>query len=142
MNVQACMATHPISVRPDTRLADALELMTAYGARHLPVIDGQHRFVGIIRHHHVRAALSEPGEDTSERGVLTITELGTPTLSGDESVEAAWALLGQSPGFTPLPVVMDGRLEGTISHHELLRAMADLPPDDPANAEAGSPLNE
>lgn len=131
MKVTECMRTDAVHVEPGTRLGAVIELMLSNGLRHIPVVDEDRKFIGIVRIHELRAALAEGGDDAGDggdRGILSITELGTPTLHGDESTENAWALLSRSPGFSPLPVVADGRLVGTVSHLELLRAMAGLPP--------------
>jgi CBS-domain-containing membrane protein len=129
------MRTNPVAAQSVARLGEALELMTRHGLRHLPVIEADGTFVGIISDHDIRAALSEEGKDVPERGVLSIANLDSPTLGGDSSVEKAWALLSRSPGSNPLPVVTGGKLEGTVSQHELLRALAGLPPQ-------SEPLNE
>jgi CBS domain-containing protein len=128
MTLRSCMTTNPLTVQPETRLKDALELMTAHGVRQLPVIDGGSRFVGIVRDFDVREALAESGDGNAERDLLSVTELGTPTLHGNASTESAWGLLSRSPGLNPLPVVTDGKLEGTVSLHDLLRSLAGLPP--------------
>ncbi len=122
------MTMRPVTIGPDTGLQEALDLMAAHGLRHLPVMDADGKFVGIVRDHHVRAAQGG-GEGPKEAGrdILSVTELGTPTLHGNESVENAWTVLGRNPGFNPLPVVNDGKLTGTVSQHDLLRAMAGLP---------------
>jgi acetoin utilization protein AcuB len=128
MKVRTCMTTNPVAAPSVTRLGAALELMTRHALRHLPVIEADGTFVGIVRDHDIRAVLSEDGEHVLERGVLSIATVGSPTLGGDSSVDEAWALLSRLPAFNPMPVVTGGKLEGTVSQHELLRALAGLPP--------------
>jgi CBS domain-containing protein len=110
------------------RLAETLELMRAYSLRHLPVVDDEGRFVGVVNGRDVEAELTASGGLAAERGILGIVELGTPSLHGDESIENVWARLARAPGLNPLPVIQDGKLIGTVSQHELLRALAGLPP--------------
>jgi acetoin utilization protein AcuB len=136
MNVRACMTINPVVAKPLMRLGDALELMSRRQLRHLPVIEADGTFVGMICDYDIRAAVSADGDEALERGVLALTELGTPILGGDDSTEKAWATLSRSPGSNPLPVVTDGKLEGTVSQHDLLRAMAGLPrPAESGNGE-------
>ena len=127
MNVRACMTLNPVVAKPLMRLGDAVELMGRHRLRHLPVIETDGTFVGVICDHDVRAVVSADGDKVLERGVLALTELGPPTLAGDDSTEKAWAVLSRSPGSNPLPVVTAGKLEGTVSQHDLLRALAGLP---------------
>lgn len=127
MKVRACMTTNPAAAQPLTRLGEALELMALHGLRHLPVAEGDGRFVGLICEYDVHAAISEEGDVILDRGVRSITRMHTPTLQGDDSVEDAWALLSRSPGLNPLPIVADGMLVGTVSQRDLLRAMGGLP---------------
>jgi acetoin utilization protein AcuB len=129
MTIRACMTTNPVTLRPETRLSEALDLMKRHGLRNLPVIETDRRFVGVVRQHDVQEEVRKDAT-AAERGVLGIAILGTPTLNGNESMEKAWAELSRSPGSNPLPVVESGCLAGTVSQHELLRAMAGLSPHD------------
>jgi CBS domain-containing protein len=127
------MTTNPVTLRPETRLSEALGSMKRHGLRNLPVIETDRRFVGVVRQHDIEKEIRKEAA-AAERGVLGIAILVTPTLNGNESMEKAWAVLSRSPGSNPLPVVESGRLEGTVSQHELLRAMAGLSPHDESDA--------
>lgn len=140
MNVRDCMTTNPVTARSEVRLSETLELMKAYNLRHLPVIEGDGRFVGIVKRGDVEATLAEAGGRSADRGILGVVELGTPIMRSDESTEHAWTLLSRSPGLNPLPVIQDGRLVGTVSQHELLRALAGLPRQDGEPAPEPVPL--
>jgi len=133
MKVRACMTTDPVAAQPRTRVGEALEMMTRHGLRYLPVMDEDRRFVGVVSECDVRAAMSNGGDVILDRGVLSVTKEFAPTLRGDDSVEDAWELLSRSPGLNPLPIVTDGRLEGTVSQRELLRAMGGLPKEPAPN---------
>jgi hypothetical protein len=122
------MTVNPVTTQPLTRLKDALELMSRRGLRHLPVVGADREYVGLVSEHDIRTAWNGNGDEALERGVLSVTKLSAPTLDSAKSIEDAWAMLSRSPGLNPLPVVTDGKLEGTVSQHDLLRAMAGLPP--------------
>lgn len=51
---EAEMVTDPITIAPDSALAEALDLMTTYKVSALPVIDGQRKVVGILTRRDVR----------------------------------------------------------------------------------------
>ena len=42
------MTPNPVAVRPDLPIAHALHLMAVHGFRHLPLVDEDHRPVGVI----------------------------------------------------------------------------------------------
>jgi CBS domain-containing protein len=127
MDVRKCMTTRPVTASANSPLAEALELMARRGLRHIPVLGAGRKFVGVIHECDVRTALSQD-DDAAERDVLSVTRLGELTLHGSESVEEIWELLSRSPWLNPLPVLHKGRLVGTVSQHDLLRALAGLPP--------------
>ncbi len=127
MNVQDCMTTDPLTAYTGMNLREALDMMRRSGMRHLPVVAEGMSYLGIIKLCDVESALAQVGDDADGLGVDGVIELCTPALRGDESTDDVWALLARSPGLTPLPIVRDGILIGTVSQHELLRAMACLP---------------
>ncbi len=46
--IRDIMTEHPISVTEDDSLETCMELMTEKHIRHLPVVDAQHRLVGLV----------------------------------------------------------------------------------------------
>ncbi len=127
-SVAECMCRRPVQVEPTTRLKEAVEKMARHGLRHVAVVEPDGTFIGIISYHDVRTALTDGSDGVEDRGVLSVTKLGTPTLTVDATTEEAWALLSRAPGLNPLPVLQNGKLAGTVSQHDLLRALAGLPP--------------
>lgn len=128
MIVRIYMTNDPVVLNLSTCLKDAQDLMSAYGVQHLPVVDPGDVFIGVVQQHDIRTELRMHGDEALKRAVQHIVVLGTPTLTGDDSTDDAWALLSRWPGYNPVPVVEVGKLVGTISQHELLRALAGLPP--------------
>lgn len=140
MTVRTFMNINPVTLDSATRLKDAQDLMHAHSVRHLPVVDTGDVFVGIVQDHDIRVEVRKHGEEALNRAVLNIIVLGTPTLEGNDSIDDAWALLSRSPGYNPVPVVDAGKLVGTISQHQLLRAQAGLPPSDESSSRSVSPF--
>lgn len=130
MNVQNCMTTKPVTAHPELRASETLELMKAHGAHHLPVVEDDGRFVGIVSRHEIERVAAGAAEEARECDILGMVELGTPTLRPDETTEHAWELMARAPGLNPLPVVQGGRLVGTVSQRGLLRALAGLTKQD------------
>lgn len=138
MKVHECMTINPVTAQPLTRLSEAQRLMALHGLRHLPVVEPDGTFVGVIYEHDIRKAMSVDGDQANVRGILGIVKQGTPTLDRDSTVDDAWATLARSPGSNPLPVLFRGTLEGTVSHHDLLRALAGhFTPDRRVNGRTG-----
>lgn len=48
MFVRECMSSPAVTIKPDTPLQDALNLMHEHRFRRLPVVDGKGRLVGIV----------------------------------------------------------------------------------------------
>ena len=131
MKVREWMSPDPVTVTPRTTVSVARQLLSTYGFRHLPVVDGD-RLVGIISDRDVRL------DDAQVRGALRRGVLGevleddrpteavmssSPHVIGpDEMVEAA-ARLMLSRRISGLPVVdADHRLCGIITTTDCLLA--------------------
>jgi CBS domain-containing protein len=54
------MTARPQVAREDDMLLDAVSRMVQYGVRHLPVVDGEDRAVGILSDRDVRTAIGDP----------------------------------------------------------------------------------
>jgi len=113
------MNANPVAARPETRLNDALELMARQRQPHLPVVDTEQRFLGIVREHDLRAALARGMDDANERGVLTLVVFATPFVQATDTVEYVWGRISRAPTLNPLPVLSEGKLVGTVSLHDL-----------------------
>ena len=110
-------------VAPTDRLAQVLELMTRFGVRELPVVDGG-VVVGIV----TRSDL-DPYVGQLEWTTVGLAMTAQPrTVEPDDPIAAvAKALL--EGNFNGIPVVVDRTLAGMISRHDLLRMLADCPAD-------------
>lgn len=59
ISVGQVMTESPVAVRADDYVLDAAARMNGLGVRHLPVVDGEHRVLGILSDRDVRAAVGE-----------------------------------------------------------------------------------
>jgi CBS domain-containing protein len=130
LQVADVMSTAPRAVGIECTLADALAEMVHAEVRHLPVVDGSFRVVGILSDRDVRGAVGDPvaalrGESFEETLALGVTELMKPNpivARAEQPLDdLAWALLDERVG--ALPVVDEGgRLVGIVSYVDVLHA--------------------
>ena len=133
--VKAFMSGDPVSVSPDASALEAFERMMDRGIRHLPVVDGSRRVVGVLSIDDLRAALPfatsprrslDPGEREAalEWRVGEIMTHAPETLGPEATLaEAAERMAERRIGC--LPVVDEtGRLTGLLSETDVLWAMA------------------
>ncbi len=129
------MSRDLLAVSPEDRLVDAVAELTQRGVRHLPVVDGMHRVVGILSDRDVREALGSVAAAFSESlearvSALRVSDAMTPdprTVGRDEPLSGVvHVLLHDRVG--ALPVVDDEEvLVGLISYVDVLRALAGEP---------------
>jgi acetoin utilization protein AcuB len=140
--VGAAMTTNPIVAFADDRVLMAAAKMVRSGVRHICVIDGEERVIGMLSDRDVRRAIGDPqhalDDDVPERmAELRVEAIMTPnprTLAEAAPLrDALDALLGER--FGALPVVdADDRLRGICSYVDVLRRLSER-----AVAEQGIP---
>jgi IMP dehydrogenase len=104
------MITEPVTLRPDARVADALELMARYKISGVPITDGDRRLVGILTNRDLRF---EDDDTQPVSALMTARDLVTaPTGT---TLSEAQAILRRHK-IEKLPIVdADGRLTGLIT---------------------------
>lgn len=132
--VRAYMTPSPAVVMATNELFDAAALMSARGVRHLPVVDAERRVLGVLSDRDVRAALGDPRRflnDPDARDRFRETTAGAVmsapavTVRADAPITSAIDhLLNDDVGALPV-VADDGKLVGTLSYVDVVRAMRD-----------------
>lgn len=127
------MTTRVVAVMPDEPLLEAAAVMVQNGIRHLPVVDGMRRVVGILSERDIRTQVGnplevlereEPRRRLSELHVADAMTKDPRTLPEDASVtDAVSALLDGRYGAVPV-VDEEDRLLGMISYVDVLRNVA------------------
>lgn len=125
------MTPDPVTVSPGETIEDARGLLRHYGIRHLPVVDGHGRVLGVISDRDVRVdderlrRLSHLPQVAEALGAERLVEdvMSSPphNTAPDASVDEA-ARLMMSNRIHALPVVDEGRLVGVITTTDCLLA--------------------
>jgi predicted transcriptional regulator len=132
--VRTLMKPAPAVLAADNEIFDAAALMGARGVRHLPVVDREHRIVGILSDRDVRAALGDPRRFLDDPGAREgsqrrevrefmssrVTTVG-PNMSAGAAIER---LLADQVGALPV-VADDGKLIGMLSYVDVIQALKD-----------------
>ncbi len=104
------MIVDPVTLGPDDVVGSALDLMAKYRISGVPIVDEQHRLVGILTNRDLRF------EDNRNRPVHEVmTSEGLVTAPTGTTLEQAQSILGHHR-IEKLPVVdADGRITGLIT---------------------------
>jgi CBS domain-containing membrane protein len=115
-------------------LSAAKDLMDLARIRHIPIVDDQGVFAGLLTHRDILAAtiselagIDRETQDEIESGIpiREIMQTDVVTVSADLSLkEAARLLLEEKYGC--LPVICEGKLCGIITEADFLRLTIDL----------------
>ncbi len=134
MLVKERMSRHPITVRPQTSLNDALRIMRDNKVRRLPVLDDKGKLVGIISEKQLLYASPSPATSLSiyEMNYLmakvTVEELMTReviTIAEDCPLEEAARIMDDN-NISGLPVMRDSKLVGMITESDLFKVFTEL----------------
>jgi acetoin utilization protein AcuB len=136
MFVSRSMTRRVITVSPGASLFDAQELMHQHRVRHLPVVDGDNKLIGIVTDRDVRSALpfrafreglsEEDKKNLHDLKVQNIMTQKVITISPTYTIQDALLMI-QNSKVGALPVVdEEGRLKGILSVRDLLRAFINV----------------
>lgn len=131
--VRDVMHARPLTAAADDHLMDALSRMVEHNIRHLPVISGDRKVIGILSDRDIRTAIGDPSRALElERSRIRLQSLRVGDVMSQQVLtvtartplpEAAARFVDQRIG--ALPVVDDsGCLVGIVSYIDLLRAAA------------------
>ncbi len=128
------MAQPVVTIPEDALVGETVELMKAKKIRHLPVVDGNGRLVGIVTDRDLRQMIFDPsiqerlGEAAAVLKTRTVREVmtwGVVTVRPENGIgQAARLMYEQKIG--ALPVVDQGRVVGILTERDVLRAFERL----------------
>jgi acetoin utilization protein AcuB len=135
MLVYERMTRHPITISPDTPVAEALQMMRENNVRRFPVIDKKTtRLVGIVTEKELLYASPSPVTSLSIHEIhylmskITVDEVMTKelvTVAEDTPIEEA-ALLMVDNKVGALPVMRGQQLVGIITETDLFKTFIEL----------------
>jgi len=131
--VARAMTRDPVAVRAHQPLLEAVALMAERGFRHVPVVDSEHRLVGMISDRDVRTAIGDPSEalqmeltELEEMKVSSVMSVPGERIRGDAPLsEVAHRLAHGTVGAYPV-VDAHERLIGLVSYVDVIRVLLDL----------------
>ncbi len=136
MFAKSKMERNPITISPDASFYEARKLIQEEGIRHLPVVDGKGKLVGIVTDRDIReagpsdATLLSVQEINYLLGKLKVGGIMTPaeklvTIQPDTLIEKAVQLLHDHK-IGSLPVVDGDKLVGIITETDILELFVDV----------------
>ena len=136
MFVSKSMTRKVITVRPETSVIEARDLMKRHNIRHLPVVEEDAFLVGIITDRDVRSVLpaafyakSDTHMEVGDFSGIKVREAMTSdprTVSPEDTIEDVLVQI-QTMRVGAFPVVdRQGKLQGLISVRDLLRAFINV----------------
>lgn len=139
MTVDLWMTRDPVTIAPNTTISAAARLMVRHKIRRLPVVDADHRVIGIVSASDVARAF--PADLNPASAVVTDASVPLPvasimtrrvhTVPSGASIEEAAQLL-RSFKIGAVPVVQGVRLAGILTESDLFRALVEMSdPSDP-----------
>lgn len=136
MFVSERMSTDLISAPPETKLAEAKELMFSQKIRHLPIVDPQGKLIGIVSDRDMRdampsALLKKPDYDATLKKIMNfpVSDIMTKeplTVYVYYTIQDTLLVMRQKK-VGALPVIDDeGYLKGILSVRDLLTAFVNV----------------
>jgi CBS domain-containing protein len=137
------MTSRVVTVRPESPIAEAAQLMLDNNVSGLPVSNATGEIVGIVTEHDLlrqradesrshpphwlqfmveRQKMANESARFHEAKVAEVMTRNPMTVTEDTPVEEACRLIGEH-GFKRLPVVRGGRLVGIVARADLVRAL-------------------
>jgi len=136
MRVRDIMTAKVITIAAEKTALVVQEIMDRTHVRHVPVIDQNHRLIGIVSYGDIlRASLSstdihfaavERKQYLAQVHVAAVMHRHVRTIGPDALVQEAAGLLRRAR-IGCLPVVEEDRLVGIVTQYDLLRLVESLP---------------
>jgi len=132
--VRRWMRAPVTTIGAERPVREAVALMRARAIRHLPVVDGRGRLIGIVTDRDLREVVFDAAvrgwlaEEAARLGELRVDEVmtwGVVTVTPATDLRAAAALMRERR-LGALPVVEGARLVGMLTEHDLLAALLAL----------------
>lgn len=130
MLVKEIMNKHVITLPPEAKIADALELLNNNRIRHIPIVNATNKVIGIVSDRDVRdASPSIFNNDIDSKELMnpisSIMNFPVVTIHPLDFVEEVASIFYEEE-FACLPVVSDEELVGIITEKDMLYTLIQL----------------
>lgn len=134
MIVEKRMWKSPVWIGEDDSMKEAMDLLKEKGIRHLPVLRGGEKLVGIVSDRDIKAASPSPATSLEIREIyylldqIKVRQIMTKkpfTVSPATPVEEA-ALIMREKKIGALPVLYEGKMVGILTETDILDAFLDV----------------
>jgi acetoin utilization protein AcuB len=135
MFVKDYMTRHPVMIAPETKAAEAQQIMAESKVRHLPVVGDGKRLLGLITRQRLSLKPDALGslnvwEITRYLSNLTVKDLmlkaeDVQTIAPDRTIERAARIMGEHK-VGCLPVIDDGVVVGILSEVDVMNGVQDM----------------
>ena len=122
LTAQAVMTEDVVTIRPDSSIQEAIELLLKLGISGLPVTDEEGHLVGIVTEFALLAIAYD--DQVREENVSQHMTTDVLTVDADAPVNKV-ADLCIAHRVRRVPVIKGGRLVGLISRRDVLKALYD-----------------
>jgi CBS domain-containing protein len=134
MLVRDVMSTQVVTVRPQARVKEAIQLLDDHRITAMPVVDDQGLLVGVVSEADLLRGALMPDRRTHEIPVeiegrtntLTVSDVMTPrpmSVTADTDLAVAASVLVDRV-IKSLPVLDDGRVIGMVSRRDVIAVLA------------------
>ncbi len=138
MLVRDVMTTKVVTVRPQARVKEAIQLLDEHRITAMPVVDDEGRLIGVVSEADVLRDALMPDRRTHEIPVegegrtkaLTVDDVMTHlpmSVTADADLAVAASVLVDT-AIKSLPVVDDGRVVGMVSRRDVIAVLAKRDP--------------
>ena len=118
--VRDIMTASVLTIGPESDLRLAIQMMLWGGCRHLPVLDGDGRILGVLTEHDVHRAQAD---GVANVAVVEVMRKNARCVSPDTPVPEAAALMADER-ISSILVVDDDRLAGILTSTDILANLA------------------
>ncbi len=130
MRVETIMNTDVVTLPPTATIEEALKLLNVHRIRHIPIVDGENRVIGIVSDRDVRDAspsiFIKDGEGKElQNEIQTIMSHPVVTIHPMDFVEEI-AKTFYDKEFACLPVVSNNKLVGVVTEKHMLYTLIQL----------------
>ncbi len=116
--VEDIMTTNVVTVTPEATMRDAAGLILRHGVSGLPVVDDEHRLVGVLSEWDLLQVLEASEVELEPVGKYMTRD---PVCVSEETSLVDVVDLFQARRVRRLPVTRDKKLVGLVSRHDLIR---------------------